>query len=555
MIRSQYRDDMSNATPGRAQQSLTRGFLFADLRGYSAFTDEHGDAAARELLGRYRSAVRDVIARYGGAEIRTEGDSFYVVFISVSDAVEAGLAILESAATSGREAASPPIRVGMGVHAGETVDSAEGIVSAAVNTAARICSAAAAGELLVSDTVRALTRTHLEVHFVSRGRRRLKGISEPMSLYRVQPLGRPAVRIGPVGRLTQRWRSKAPIVAGALALTLVATVIGAALLREGFGGTDADALNGASSSANPDALDPGVPPPGTIAFSRTNLVDYGSQIHSITTDGSGDMQLTNADAFTAPGSPIWRPDGALLAFGQNVESQTGDAHYELYTMQPDGTDVRQVTRLERLLIDPDWAPDGASVAVTLPNEAGLQLRVAAGEIGIVNMEDGGLRVLPLPTDGFARDPSWSPDGSQLLFLLDTSSVLDDRFVEPGDTEFWVVDVASGDGRQIFSVDAQYAVLSAAWSPGSNDIAFVREDSGGSDIFVMNSAGTGLRQLTDHPAIDAEPAWSPDGEWIVFVSHRDFQAELYVMDADGESTTRLTEGDQETLHSSPDWGPP
>ncbi|MBA2634856.1 MAG: diguanylate cyclase [Chloroflexi bacterium] len=65
----------------------TRGFLFADLRGYSAFTEQYGDQAARELLARYRRAVRDVISCTGGAEIRTEGDSFYVVFDSVSRAV------------------------------------------------------------------------------------------------------------------------------------------------------------------------------------------------------------------------------------------------------------------------------------------------------------------------------------------------------------------------------------------------------------------------------------------------------------------------------------
>ena len=68
----------------------TRGFLFSDLRGYSAYTERDGDRGARELLTRYRRVVREAIATFGGAEIRTEGDSFYIVFDSVSAAVEAG---------------------------------------------------------------------------------------------------------------------------------------------------------------------------------------------------------------------------------------------------------------------------------------------------------------------------------------------------------------------------------------------------------------------------------------------------------------------------------
>ena len=91
----------------------TRGFLFADLRDYSRFTERYGDDAAARLLGRYRAIVRDVIGRFGGAEIRTEGDSFYVVFNSVGHAVNAGLAILDGANTASTEAGDAPIRVGI----------------------------------------------------------------------------------------------------------------------------------------------------------------------------------------------------------------------------------------------------------------------------------------------------------------------------------------------------------------------------------------------------------------------------------------------------------
>ena len=250
---------MSTGDPAAVGRSQTRGFMFADLRGYSAFTEQHGDDAARELLVRYRELVREVIGRAGGAEIRTEGDSFYVVFTSVSEAVLAGLAILEAARAGTKEPEPHPIRIGIGVHAGETVDSAAGIVSSAVNIAARICSVAGAGELLVSDTVRALTRTQLDVAFESRGRRRLKGITDQLTLYQVRPGGTsPALTPGRLAGLTGRWRDKTAVVGGLVVLILGTTVVGAALMRDGFGGSPED--NQPSASAVTTILVPSPDP-------------------------------------------------------------------------------------------------------------------------------------------------------------------------------------------------------------------------------------------------------------------------------------------------------
>ena len=136
--------------------SQTHGFLFADLREYTRFVEARGDLAAAALLGEYRELVRGVVGRSRGAEIRTEGDSFYVVFPSASLAVQCGLAIL--AAVGQRNAtATDAIRVGIGVHAGETASTPDGLVGSAVNIAARVCGQARAGELLVTDTVRSLT--------------------------------------------------------------------------------------------------------------------------------------------------------------------------------------------------------------------------------------------------------------------------------------------------------------------------------------------------------------------------------------------------------------
>jgi class 3 adenylate cyclase len=239
----------------------TRGFLFADLRDYTRFADSRGDLAAAELLARYRTLVRDVIARFQGAEIRTEGDSFYVVFSSASAAVYGGLAILHRVAADD-QAAAGLIRVGVGVHAGETTETPEGYVGSAVNIAARICALAGPGELLVSETVRGLTRTMPGLQFVARGRRRLKGIAEPIAVYRVlpalQPAGVPSAEAGTRWRPTG-WRILGAGVA-ALAVVLLAAAVGGLLLGSGpltqeaampagNGGADANAHTSPGSNA------------------------------------------------------------------------------------------------------------------------------------------------------------------------------------------------------------------------------------------------------------------------------------------------------------------
>jgi branched-chain amino acid transport system substrate-binding protein len=180
-------DEPPAETVGRppATGSPTRGFLFSDLRDYTRYLESHGAADAAALLVRYRTLVRTAVAKHDGAEIKTEGDSFYVVFPAVSQAVLCGLAIIDAAAAGASDADAQPIPVGIGIHAGETVETPDGYVGSAVNIAARLCALAGPGEVLVSDTVRALAQTVLPVSFDPRGRRSLKGVAEPVAVFAV----------------------------------------------------------------------------------------------------------------------------------------------------------------------------------------------------------------------------------------------------------------------------------------------------------------------------------------------------------------------------------
>jgi branched-chain amino acid transport system substrate-binding protein len=212
--------------------SITRGFLFADLRAYTRFVETHGASAAADLLARYRALVREQIARYEGAEIRTEGDSFYVVFPAVSAAVQCGLAIVEGARADADEHPEAPIAVGIGINAGETVETAEGYVGGPVNIAARLCALAAAGDVLVSDTVRSLTQTVLPVTFVARGRRTLKGVADPVTVYAVMEPGAVGADAHGMARLRRLSPARrAALGVGVAAVVVAVLAIGAAALR------------------------------------------------------------------------------------------------------------------------------------------------------------------------------------------------------------------------------------------------------------------------------------------------------------------------------------
>ena len=223
------------ATEGDEAGVPTRGFLFADLRGYTEFVERHGAATAAELLEHYRELVRGRVALFGGAEIRTEGDSFYVVFESVSQAVRCGLAIVEGAADASAARPDQPVRVGVGIHAGETVETPDGYVGTPVNIAARLCALAGVGEVLVSDTVRALTQTVLPVRFESRGRKQLKGVVEPVATYSVEPVDGGAYPGSSDASSRRRRRRRIVVIAFLCVLVAIGVVSGFVVSRDSSG--------------------------------------------------------------------------------------------------------------------------------------------------------------------------------------------------------------------------------------------------------------------------------------------------------------------------------
>ena len=161
---------------------VVRAFVFADLRDYTPFVEREGDRAAADLIARFRVLIRRHLEQHEGAEIKTEGDSFYIVFPSPSRAVSFGIDVFRAA----HDDDAPRIRFGVGIHVGETVPLDGQFVGSAVNIAARVGAMAADGELLVTDTVRGLIRTSSSFSYDDRGPAELKGVSEPINLFAVE---------------------------------------------------------------------------------------------------------------------------------------------------------------------------------------------------------------------------------------------------------------------------------------------------------------------------------------------------------------------------------
>ncbi|MEX2011270.1 MAG: adenylate/guanylate cyclase domain-containing protein, partial [Chloroflexota bacterium] len=162
--------------PTEALPTGTVTFLFTDIEGSTRLTAELGGAAYGVLLERHRQALRAGFERYGGIEVGTEGDSFFVVFATPASAL--------SAAADGQLAlartdwpAEAPIRVRMGIHTGDGLLVDGSYVGPDVNRAARIAAAGHGGQVLVSETTAALVADPpVGVHLRSLGRHRLKDL-------------------------------------------------------------------------------------------------------------------------------------------------------------------------------------------------------------------------------------------------------------------------------------------------------------------------------------------------------------------------------------------
>jgi class 3 adenylate cyclase len=161
-----------------------RTVLFTDLAGSTSMMQRLGDAKGRAVLREHERIMREALKAHGGTEVKTMGDGFMACFTSATRALECAIA-MQRAFAQHNESAEEPIRVRIGLNAGEPIAEDEDLFGTAVILAARIAAKAEGGEILVSDVVRQLVAGKGFL-FSDRGDVVLRGFEDPVRLYDVR---------------------------------------------------------------------------------------------------------------------------------------------------------------------------------------------------------------------------------------------------------------------------------------------------------------------------------------------------------------------------------
>jgi peptide/nickel transport system substrate-binding protein len=222
--------NIDDSTP-RTEEPEIRTFLIADVRGYTRYTQEHGDEAAARLAGSFAEIVESVVEGSEGRLVELRGDEALVVFGSPRSAIRTAVALQQRFVEQMRSE-DLPLRVGIGLDAGEAVPVAGGYRGGALNLAARLCSLARPGEVLVSEALAHLARKVDDTAYIDRGRVNVKGLSEKARVYQVAfPLDMPSD--DPQARRSRATAIVTAVAVGAIAL--IALVV--AVITTGFGGS------------------------------------------------------------------------------------------------------------------------------------------------------------------------------------------------------------------------------------------------------------------------------------------------------------------------------
>mgnify|MGYP005836906907 CR=1 FL=1 len=229
-----------------------------------------------------------------------------------------------------------------------------------------------------------------------------------------------------------------------------------------------------------------------------------------------------------------RPELPPIAYTSEL-----DGNFDIYLIRPDGLNQQRVTQSAGLDWAPAISPDGTRLAFMSSRNGGqFDLFLLDIARGVPGAEANRLTALTNTRES-EYFPRWSPDGTQLVFhgyppdsqvtqiyTLDVEKALADA----DDAITRLTDQPANDGY-------------ANFSPTGEEIVFVSERDGNSELYVMNADGSNVRRLTDHVANDGFPAWHPDPNRrvIVFMSDRAGYFELYLLDLD-----RFDRGDSDAL---------
>jgi TolB protein len=255
---------------------------------------------------------------------------------------------------------------------------------------------------------------------------------------------------------------------------------------------------------------------------------------------------------------------------------------EIWSMDYDGANQRQLTSLHSIALTPRWSPDASRIAFTCFAKFGT---VTGPQICMYSIDSG--KVISFPRfRGTNSTPAWSPDGSQLVFsssmqgnpelyVTDSSGGHPKRLTfsnaistspawnpKTGQTIIFVGD--RGGVPKLYSMNADGTdtteldlpdkgyLVDPAWAPNGQLLAFSwRRPSGNYDIYIMDVATRQIVEITRDAGRNERPSWAPDGRHIVFESTRGGSRQIWIMLADGSQAHQLTTAGH---NESPNWSP-
>jgi TolB protein len=267
---------------------------------------------------------------------------------------------------------------------------------------------------------------------------------------------------------------------------------------------------------------------GKIAFISARSGSF--QIYTINPDGSDLFQVTNVPATTADLALLfdYSPDGKKFVFNDDLSGTM-----QLYLINADGTGMKQITH-DDWAAAPHFSPDGKHIVYTTPSPYGL------GVITTIGVDGSNERQLSTPVwDSLGAE--YTQDGKHIIYSTQNGGLV---------SALWIMDTDGKNQRRLTPVSLEAGPTPDISPDGKEVVFYNHQDTPKPNAIVkMNIDGTHIQRLTSPGHFDSFSAFSPDGKKIVFTTDRHSPTlDTFIMDADGSNQHLLIEG-----ALAPNWG--
>ena len=239
-----------------------------------------------------------------------------------------------------------------------------------------------------------------------------------------------------------------------------------------------------------------------------------ANIYTMNLDGSQIKQLT--DIAEGACQPRWSPDGLLIIFiSPCKKDQVSYPGASMFLMNSDGSNLIPLPSVPGGDYDPSWSPDGKQLAFTSLREDGV------ARVYLMNLEDRSVRLLGEDGNKTSTQPAWSPDGKVIAYV-------------GSDNRIWAINLATGERNGLTVGGGDFESSEPAWSPDGSVIVFVRRREGDTNwLMVVPYTTTGASAVyIPNGELVNTPNYSPDGFWLIYKTWAYSSHDIYIMRSNG-----------------------